>query len=270
MTNPTLDTTAPYDGMTVNEMMEEILRRRGLTLDSDSTGRTPATSAEQADVLRYLKRAHTMFNAIYPGAFAIERVSGTWTSGDTAILLPDASQAVVSVYIDGRWVAPLSMEDRRRAAYKDTDATNNLGFTPESSTRLYWYLSGYADADAVANGGAGAGPKDWRAVLQIAGQNDTGILAVPYVIDYVRSGDVFAASATEIPRIPQIVMEWLILRAAEMWASAENDEVTKTLAMTERADMMDSLWAVFDEMTDTAERARWTYPTLPENRRRSD
>lgn len=269
MADPTLHTTTPYDGMTVNEMMEEILRRRGLTLDSDSTGRTPATTAEQNDVLRYLKRAHTMFNTVYHAAFSIQRASGTWTAGDTAIMLPDAAQQVLAVYLNGRLVHPITYEDRRRSYYRDTDVSGTyLGFEPKS-TQLYWYLSGYADADAAANGGAGAGPSDYRAVVQITGYDDTGIDAVPYVIDYILAGEAFTASATQIPRVPIIVQEWLILRATEMWAGAENDEVAKTLAMTERADIMQELWAAFDEMADVPDRARWTYPTLPDNVRRS-
>jgi hypothetical protein len=270
MSDPTLDTTATYRGMSVNEMMEEVLRRRGLTLDSDTTGRVEATAAEQADILRYLKRAHTLFNVEYPESFALERATGTWTAGDTAIMLPANCDTLLSFYFNGTLCFPMEMEDLRRATYFDEDATNNMGFPGATldQGQLYWRISGVADADAVANGGAGTDP-DWRPVLQLYGISEDGLTAKPYVMDYVRFGEAFVAGTTRA-RVQPVVQEWLIARAAQLWASAENDEIVKALSMTDLADLDAPLWQAFDSRGDVARRARWTKPTLPSGRRRSE
>lgn len=270
MTNPVLDSTAPYVGMSTNEMMEEILRRRGLTLDSDSTGRVEASTAEQADILRYMKRAHSLFNAEFQETFSLGRVSGTWTEGDTAIMLPAGASALLSFYLNGSLCLPIEMEDLRRATYEDQFVTDAMGFQYNQSVsgQLFWRFSGVADADAVANGGAGTTP-DWRVVLQLYGVNpQDDINAVPYVMDYVRYGENFIASESAV-RLHPVVQEWLVLKAASMWASAENDDTTKTLAMMEMMELEQPLWAVFDSRGDTAQRARWTYPVLAKATRRS-
>jgi hypothetical protein len=258
--DPTLNTDATYTGLTVNQMLEEVLRRRGLTLDSDSTGRVVATAAEQADILLYLKRAHNLFNSEYQDSFAVERSSGTWTSGDTAIMAPANCQMVLSIYFNGRFVYPMEMEDLRRGTRFNEDATSNMGFAFEQQGTLFWRISGVADADAVANGGGGTGVPDYRPVIQIYGSSDDNPLAAePYVIDYVRFGTAFVAG-TNPGRVPPVVQEWTILRATELWASAENDQVASALAKAERAEIMPAIWAAFDARGDTAQKARWTYP----------
>jgi len=268
--DPTLDTTATYTGMSVNEMMEEILRRRGLTLDSDSTGRVLATSTEQADVLRYMKRAHTLFNTEFPESYSIEQATGTWTSGDTALMMPANCMMVLSFYLNGRLQLPIEMEDVRRATYFDEDADNNMGFAwPTSeSGQYYWRISGVADADLGANGGSDTGTNDWRPVLQTYGQGDTTIAAVPYVIDFVRFGEAFTAG-TVPARVHPVVQEWLICRATMLWASAENDEVAKGLAMQDIIELENPIFAAFDSRGDIARRARWTYPLLADRKRRA-
>ena len=273
MADPTLDTTATYAGMSVNEMMEEVLRRRGLTLDSDTTGRVEATAAEQADIIRFLKRAHTLFNTEYPESYSIERTAGTWTADDTAIMLPANCMMVLSFYINGRFVKPIEMEDLRRSLRQDKDATSYLGWygasTPDSGN-LYWRISGVADANAVANGGDGLGPVDWRPVLQIYGLDPDGeqFGADPYVFDFVRFGEAFTSGTTPV-RVHPVVQEWVIPKAASLWASAENDEITKGLAFADLLEIMPALWAAFDSRGDTASRARWTYPVLANQTRGS-
>lgn len=267
MADPTLDTTATYTGMSVNEMLEDILRRRGLTLDSDSTGRVEATAAEQADVLRYLKRAHTLFNAEYQDTFAAERATGTWVSGDTAIMLPANCMTLLSVYINGKFVFPMEMEDLRRGTRFDEDQTNNMGFAFTQKNTLFWRIIGVADADLGANGGADTGTPDYRPVLKIYGASDVPIAAEPYVLDYVRGGASFVAG-TSPGRVPPVVQEWLVYRATELWAGGENDEVAKGLAMAERDEIMTAVWAAFDARGDTAQVARWVFPTRISHRTR--
>jgi hypothetical protein len=273
MADPTLDTTSTYAGMSTNEMMESVLRRRGLSLDSDNTGRVAATATEQADILRYLRRAHTLFNTEFPESFSLERATGTWTAGDTAIMLPANTMAVLAFYLNGNLCYPIEMEDLRRGTTFDEDATNNMGFTEIAGkyAQYFWRISGVADADAVANGGAGAGPVDWRPVLQLYGIDpDNALTAVPYVIDFVRYGENFTAG-TVPARVMPVVQEGVIARAAALWASEENDEVVKVQAMFDMTELENPLYAAFDNRGDTAKRARWTYPTpgIQKNTRRS-
>jgi hypothetical protein len=270
MADPTLDTTSTYAGMSVNEMMEEVLKRRGLTLDSDSTGRVEATATEQADVLRYLKRAHTMFNAEWPESYALERATGTWTAGDTAIMLPANASSVLAFWFNGVLALPIEYEDLRRGTYSDEDQTNSMAFyyTGAFREQLYWRISGVANANAVANGGDGLGPVDWRPVLQLYGyEPDDGLLAKPYVIDFVRFGEAFTAG-TVPSRVHPVVQEWLISKAAHMWASSENDVTTMGVCMAEMEMHENPIYAAFDSRGDVARRGRWTYPVLADKKRR--
>jgi len=269
MADPTLDTTATYAGLSVNEMLEDVLKRRGLTLDSDSTGRVEATAAEQAAVLGLLKRAHTLFNTEFPESYSVERAVGTWTTGDTALMLPANCMMLLSFYLNGALCLPIEMEDLRRNTYDDDDADNDMGFVVVAATsgQFYWRISGVADADLAANGGADSGTPDWRPVVQLYGVDpDDELGADPYVLDFVRFGEAFTAGTTPA-RVHPVVQEWVICKTAAMWASGENDEVCRALALDDLAELAGPLFAAFDSRGDVALRARWKYPTLPSGQR---
>lgn len=258
MTNPTLiaqDT--PATGYTLTSMKEAVLAMRGLTLDA-TTGRTVASTAEEAEAARVVYEAIDALNEEFPGLFAIQVYETTWTAGDHSINLPANCQSVLAVKFDGYPLDPWSRDDVLRAE-RPTGQGGGYEGVPNNRPGA-WRLTGFADADS----GSSEGQQDYRPVLRLYGTPTTaGSLWVEYV---TVAGAV--ANGGDRLKISRPFQRWVKSKAAEILAGEKNDQALLQAAERERLKAQESLHSWFDLVRDRPARATTRYPRVTRSSRR--
>lgn len=258
MSNPTLiaqDT--PATGFTLTSIKEAVLAMRGLTLDA-TTGRTVASTAEQAEAERVVYEAIDDLAAAFPGVFHTQFYETTWTAGDHSINLPANCQSVLAVTFDGYPLDPWSRDDRYRA---ERPSNQGGGFESVPSTRPgAWRIMGYADADPASTEGA----QDYRQVLRLFGTPQTaGALSVEYV---AIAGAI--ANGGDRMKLARPLQRWVKSRAAEILAEEKNDRALLEAASAGKSQVEETLHSWFDGMRDRPSRATTAYPRVTRTRRR--
>lgn len=258
MANPTLIAQDnPWAGFTLDSIVEALLGMRGLTNDT-TTGRTPASTADDADARRFVRSAMDDFHAKFPSLWSTQFYTATWTANDHSINLPANCQSVIAVTFDGYPLDPWSRDDRYRA---ERPAALGGGFESVPSTRPgAWRVMGYADADS----GTAAGQQDYRQVLRLFGTPTT---AGTLIVEYVALGALVDNATDKLP-IGRPIQRWVLYRSGEMWGSERGDDALLQKSLGERAKAEDTLHSWFDGMRDRPTRATTAYPRVIRTRRR--
>ncbi len=258
MANPTLiaqDT--PADSYTLDTVVEAILGMRGLTNDT-TTGRTPASAADDADARRLVREAIDDLDIAFPSAWSIQFWSPTWVAGDHSVALPANAMGVLSVTFDGFPLDPWSRDDRYRAE-RPTSQGGGYESVPSSRPGAYRVM-GYSDEDA----GATAGAQDYRLVLRLFGTPTT---AGALVVEYLSVGAKIANGADKMP-MARPLQRWIKWKAAELLAAEKGDTALADKAAPQRLQVQDTLQSWFDGMGGLAARATTAYPRVTRARRR--
>lgn len=258
MTNPTLiaqDT--PWDGFTLDSIVEALLKPFGLTNDA-TTGRTLASTAEDADARRYIKQAIDDLHARFPNTWSTRLYTTTWTAGDHSILLPANCEGIFAVTLGGRPLDPLSRDDYLRIL--KTDAQGG-GVDLGTAARPAGYrVTGFADNDPLTTSGA----TDYRLVLRIY---PTPSAADTLVVEYAACAPQFANAGDDVP-LARPLQRWVLYRALEMWSSDVNNGASLASAERERAKVEETLHSWFDSYQDRPSRATTRYPRVTRSSRR--
>ena len=267
MADPTLissDTT--WAGWTVTQLLDETLRPFGLTNDSTTT-RVVASTDEETLARDAVRLAATYLNSRFPNVWARRLYSATWVSGDHSVLLPANCKFVERVFYGGLPLDSLSLEDRTRFTQSDEQGGN---WKTDSDKPRYYYISGIADADAVANGGAATGTSDWRMVLRIVNAPVTGFDTEQLVIHMIaRSPDFASADDAQAVEFDPLYHDWLVNRAVEVMAGKLGS--ARSIHDEALAERMKVEGTIFDFLEGTGEypsRVRWEYPRLADEKRR--
>lgn len=258
MANPTLlaqDT--PWGGFTVDAIVETLLNMRGLTNDA-TTGRTPASTADDADARRCIKLAIDDLFDRFPSTWSVREFTTAWTAGDHSIALPAGFKGVLYVTLGGRPLDPLSRDDYLRILKTDAQGGGVTVGTP--ARPLGYRIVGVTDADTDTD----PGDRDWRAVLRIYPTPDS---ADELVVGYCAEAPSLSVGADPLP-IGRSLQRWSLYRAAEIWSAERGDTALLASAERERAKSEETLHSWFDSMRDRPSRATTRYPRVTRESRR--
>lgn len=254
MSNPTLlaqDT--PWDGFTMDSLVEALLNMRGLTSDT-TKDLSLAETADTNDALRFVREALDDLFARFPNLCSRRQYSVAWTSGDHSILLPANFGSIEQVSLGNIPVAPLSDADYARILRPDENGGGVLG---EGEAWVPWgyRLVGMADAASPATGA------DVRAVLRLY-PTPTGVSATAtLLVDYVAVAPKVATTTQVIP-ILRPLQRWVKAAAAVLWASERNDMALGSAQERTLARIEESLYSWFDGMRDRPSRATTRRPVV--------
>lgn len=244
MANPTLATqVAPYLGWTVAQAVEALLLTRGMTEDA-TTGRTVATASESAAARSRLRRAVAALHQEFPGYFATRIYTVTWTAGEHSILLPSDVANPLHVKIGGVPLRHLDDEAWLRDTPSDDEGRTESNQVRTATTPRYYRISG---VDSTT----------FYPVLRIY---EAPSEADTLEVKYVSKAPALTTDASTLPYSTEF-QEWILYKARLIWASDENDRVTKQNALE---DLQMQTSVVLDAMEGTRENrstARWRFPT---------
>lgn len=256
MADPTLVTNVtPYTGFSLDEITEQLLATRGMTIDS-TTGRVVATSTEQSEAYRRVRRAWTMMNARFPSLWSIQLYSVAWTAGDTMLALPASIGSIIYVNYNGIPLKPLT-----RSKFQALSRSEDLGGDFKVAGKpTHYFLPGFSDE--------GASPAtDYRLVIELiphpGTDYDTKTIEVAY-----------NSKAPALPRddsddgnvglpVHEAMQEWLLRRSQEIWAADESDAVTQQIAREERAIIEDDIDEWIEANNEYPQVAQAEYPSFP-------
>jgi hypothetical protein len=262
MADPTLiSNETPYTGFTLQEIAERLLASRGLTLDA-TTMRTPVITADETDAYNRVRRAFALFTAKYPGLFTAQEYETNWTAGDTMLALPANVRDVLYVDFNGKTLRPLSRKMRENI--KDGMVSGELQLKLGTGETGYYCLRG------LANVGTSDDP-EYRIVIELLPAPAASI-TYPITIGYNIKAPALLSSTAEqkdnpIP-LAEPMQEWLLRRSQELWATDDGDQVTLTLAKTERAEIEADLNETLEANQEMPIVVLPEYPTLPSYHRR--
>lgn len=252
MTNPTLiDQDTPWRGWTTEELQEKVLGSRGLTLDA-TTGRTLATTQEQADALEAIKQALALLQAEFPSLWVIRTYETTWTSGDHSIALPKNVMAILGASLAGKQLTPMKRDDWYRLRRSD-DAGGDIA---DSQAPTYYRVTGFSDEDT----GDDAGERDWRIVVRLHPVPSSDYAGETFSVDYIALGLDVTEVDDPISLFPHL-QGWVFQRAKELWAADNGDVAQAKTAEAERAkhERPINVW-IENASRESQSKATWTYP----------
>jgi hypothetical protein len=268
MTNPTLITQdLTWAGWSVSDLIDNTLRPFGLTNDS-TKNRVIATTDELGLARDSVRLAATYLNSKYPNVWARRSYTvAAWTSGDDSILLPVGVKYVERVMYGGLPLTSITTEDWTRFTQSDAEGG---GYKTTNIKPMYYYISGIADADAVANGGSATGTPDWRMVLKLVNTPGSGFDTEELIVYYMaRSPDFLAADDAKLVEFDPLFQDWLSQRATEIMAQkfgaarGIHDE-----AYAERIKIEETIFDFLEGTGELPNRVRWQYPPLADQERR--
>lgn len=257
MADPTLlADQAVYSGFTLDEITEQLLGARGMTLDA-TTGRVLASSTEQTEAYNRVRRAMSLLTARFPGVFSIQEHTVTWTDGDTMYALPASCRDVVYVSYQNRQLRPLNRLERQRLVKNASDDTATWKIT---GTTLYYIIRG------ISNEGTSDSP-DYRTVIELipgpASPQATETLAVGYnAKGWALPRADGTDGAKELP-LNNALQEWLLRRSQELWAVDQSDSTTLELARSERAAVEIDIDEMVEGNLEYPQVAYPEYPSIP-------
>ena len=249
MTNPTLlGQDTGWAGWTFEELMERILAGRGLTMDP-TTGRTPATAAEETAARDALYRAINLLPARFPSLWDIRTWTTAWVSGDHSVALPQNTMAVLAVTFDGLSMSPMSRDDYYRLLRPDDEG----GDTGDASRPTRYRVVGASDQ--------GVGSVEWRVVMRLHPEPATDYAGKQLVVQYVSLGvDVQTSETDPMPLFP-FLQGWCLERGRELWAVEAGDGSMAQVAEAERMKHERDINSWIDSGTrQGSSRMRWRYP----------
>lgn len=261
MADPTLiSNVSAYSGFTLDQITERLLASRGMTLDS-TTMRTPVIATESTDAYNRIRRSFSLFVARFPGVYTIQKYNTTWTLNDTMLALAANLRDIVYVEWDGR---PLRRINRlmRQNIHNGRDASSNAQVLDVAGDPLYY------DEVGLANVGTASAP-DYRLVIEILPHPSTSkTLTVCYNAKAPALPSTGATDKDDPLPINEPFQEWVLRRAQELWAADEGDQVTREMAMQERANIELDIDEMIDANMDAPSVILPEYPTAPSSQRR--
>lgn len=253
MADPTLvgDITS-FEGFTLTQIVEALLTTRGMTLDS-ATMRVVASTTEQDEATRRVLRAFMSLNVKFPSVFSERKYTVSWTSGDSMLVLPDAARSVLYVLYGGKNVRPIKREDELRIIQPTAAGGGfqiDMGGYPG-----YYRIVGYADA----------GTNDLRPVIKLFPTPTSPYAAETIIIGYNAKAPLLTLASDGSKALPifDYLQEWVLYKARWIWASDEGDETTKRQCAADIAEQESMIQELLDGSSETPDRIRWEYPTLP-------
>lgn len=259
MTNPTLITQDnAWRGFTFDQLVEQMLQRRGVTNSVATYPTLPeASAAELAGAQLAARRAFDLLNVEFPSLYAIRTYTVTWTAGDHSIALPKNVMAIKAVTYRGLSMTPLSDDDYYRVLRSDEEGG---GIAADGEPSRYRVV-GFSDEDA----GSSEGNRDWRLVLRLYPTPGTGYSSGSLVVEYVAlANDFESVDASEggdpIALWPHL-QGWCLERATELWLTACRDSNGAKGAETERLKHERTIHSWIERATrEPTQRMKWRFP----------
>jgi len=263
MTDPTLigSSETTWAGWSVTKLMENVLSSRGLTLDSSSTGRVAASTAEQNECRDRVHRALGDLNVKWPSTWFKRTYTVTWTSGDHSIALPQNCAVVNFVWYGGVPQIPLADEDYVRFVRSDSQG----GGVKSSSVQ-----AGYYRITGVTEVTGGTPDPYYQRVLRLFPTPSSGFDTDTLVVEYLaRAPDMASADDANVMELDDSFVQWVAERAKEIWGLDAGDTGLVERAMAAKERIEETIFLRLEGTTEFPDRVRWGYPVLPEERRGS-
>lgn len=256
MANPTLIAQdEAWRGFTLDELAERLLASRGMTLDAD-TGRTLATTTEEAEAKNYLKMAADFCALEFPSLWNTRHYTVAWTDGDHSIALPANVMVPLAVTFDGRSLKPLSRDDYYRLLRNDDEG----GDVSDAGRPAYYRVTGYSDE--------GAASRDWRVVLRVHPQPSSTYAGKTLAVEYLAlAGDYAAGEADDLMALYPYMQAWILQHSKELYAAENGDSAIQGVAEKARVAAGDRIHNFLQGTRQNVKRFTFRYPTVTRRRR---